>query len=253
LNLEAFRIGRRVASDPGVLGGLAPSGNAEPEKPKTLDEMVALRAAHLVEYQDRVLADRYQARIAKIRGLEREQAPGCSGLAEAVAMSYFKLLAYKDEYEVARLYSDGRFERLVAEHFDGVRRIEYHLAPPLFARRHKTTGEPMKIRFGPWMLPVFRLLAKGKRLRGTRWDLFGASAERRAERQMIADFERLLDEIGERLSPATHATAVALAGLPQEIKGFGHVKRESHEAVRQLEARLLAELRHPAPKRAAAE
>jgi indolepyruvate ferredoxin oxidoreductase len=252
-NIEAFRYGRRVAADPTVADRLLARGSAEPARPRTLDEMVAFRVCYLTAYQDAALAERYRERVAAIAALERDKAAGLSGLAEAVARAYFKLLSYKDEYEVARLLSDRQFTKRIAEQFEGVRKIEFHLAPPLVARRHKTTGEPIKMRLGRWVLPFFRLLAKGKRLRGTRWDPFGHTAERRLERQLIADYERQLDEIATRLSPQTHATAVALAALPGEIKGFGHVKRASYDAARQCEARLMAELRHPAPSLAAAE
>src|SRR5436190_19850058 len=152
--------------------------------------------------------------------VERSEARGRSGFAEAVARGYYKLLAYKDEYEVARLYASPEFEKALGEQFEGRRRLEFHLAPPLLARRDKATGEPRKMRFGAWMLPVFRLLARGKGLRGGAFDVFGYSAERKLERQMIADYEKLLDEIAERLTPASHATAVALAGLALDTKGF---------------------------------
>ena len=149
--------------------------------------------------------------MARIAEIERSKAPGRTGLAEAVARGYHKLLAYKDEYEVARLYASPAFEKALGEQFESRRKLEFHLAPPLLARRDKETGEPRKMRFGAWMLPVFRLLAKGKGLRGGAFDIFGYSAERKLERQMIADYEKLLDEIAERLTPATHRTAVALA------------------------------------------
>jgi indolepyruvate ferredoxin oxidoreductase len=170
-----------------------------------------------------------------------------SGLAEAVARAYHKLLAYKDEYEVARLYSDPAFEKALGEVFESRRKLEFHLAPPLLARRDKATGEPRKIRFGAWMLPLLRVLAKGKRLRGTAFDVFGYSRERKFERQMIADYEKLLDEIAERLSPATHANAVALASLPLDIKGFGHVKERNYKAAKARESTLLNALRNPSP------
>ena len=109
------------------------------------------------------------------------------------------------------------------------------------------TGEPRKIEFGAWMMPLFRLLARGKGLRGTRWDVFGYTAERKLERQMIADYERLLDEIGQRLTPATHATAVALASLALDVKGFGHIKLRNYKKAKEREAALLAELRNPSP------
>ena len=128
--------------------------------------------------------------MARIAEVERGKAPGRTGLAEAVARGYHKLLAYKDEYEVARLYASPAFEKALGEQFESRRKLEFHLAPPLLARRDKATGEPRKMRFGAWMLPVFRLLARGKGLRGGAFDIFGYSAERRRERQMIADYEK---------------------------------------------------------------
>ena len=136
-----------------------------------------------------------------------------------------------------------RFEQALSEQFEARGKLEFHLAPPLIARRDATTGEPRKMRFGRWMLSVFRLLAKGKRLRGTRWDPFGYTHERKLERQTIADYEKLLDEIAERLSPATHVTAVALASLPLEIRGFGHVKERNLKSARAKWADLLARFR----------
>ncbi len=164
-----------------------------------------------------------------------------------MARGYYKLLAYKDEYEVARLYASPEFEKALGEQFEARRKLEFHLAPPLLARRDKETGEPRKMRFGAWMLPVFRLLAKGKGLRGTAWDVFGYTAERKLERQMIADYEKLLDEIAERLSAGTHRTAVALASLPLDINGFGHIKERNHKVAKAREKTLLAELRNPSP------
>jgi indolepyruvate ferredoxin oxidoreductase len=148
---------------------------------------------------------------------------------------------------VARLFTDPAFEKALSDQFEARGKLQFHLAPPLLARRDKRTGEPRKMTFGRWMLPVFRLLAKGKRLRGTAWDLFGYTKERRLERRMIADYDRLLDEIAERLSPANHHTAVALASLPLEIRGFGHIKERNYQLARGREATLLAELRSPSP------
>ena len=162
-----------------------------------------------------------------------------------MARGYHKLLAYKDEYEVARLFASPAFETALGEVFETRRKLEFHLAPPLLARRDKATGEPRKIRFGGWMLPVFRVLAKGKRLRGTVFDVFGYTQERQRERQMLADYEALLDEIAERLSPATHATAVALAALPLDVKGFGHIKERNYKVAKARETTLLNELRNP--------
>ena len=205
MSRNAFRFGRLAARDAGALARMIGEDTTTPPKPQTLESIVAFRAEQLTQYQDAALAERYRARIARIAEIERAKAPGRTGLAEAVARGYYKLLAYKDEYEVARLYASPEFEKALGEQFEGRRKLEFHLAPPLLARRDKDTGEPRKMRFGAWMLPVFRLLAKGKGLRGTAWDVFGYTAERKLERQMIADYEKLLDEIEQRLSAGTHA------------------------------------------------
>jgi indolepyruvate ferredoxin oxidoreductase len=247
MSRNAFRFGRLAAREPGAIARLIGADTTSVPKPQTLESVVAFRADQLAEYQDAALAERYRARVARMVEVERSKAPGRSGFAEAVARGYYKLLAYKDEYEVARLYASPAFEKALGEQFESRRKLEFHLAPPLLARRDKATGEPRKMRFGAWMLPVFRLLAKGKRLRGTALDVFGYSAERKLERQMIADYEKLLDEIAERLTPASHATAVALAGLALDIKGFGHIKERNYKAAKARETALLAELRNPSP------
>jgi indolepyruvate ferredoxin oxidoreductase len=247
MSRNAFRFGRLAAHEPGAVARLMGADTTTPPKPQTLEDIVAFRAEQLAQYQDAALADRYRARVAQVADIERKLAPGRSGLAEAVARSYHKLLAYKDEYEVARLYASPAFEKALGDQFESRRKLEFHLAPPLLARRDKATGEPRKMRFGAWMLPVFRLLAKGKALRGTAWDVFGYSAERKLERQMIADYEKLLDEIAQRLTPLTHAKAVALASVPLEIKGFGHVKERNYKTAKQREAALLNDLRNPSP------
>jgi indolepyruvate ferredoxin oxidoreductase len=229
-------------------------GASQQQKSASLDELVAMRASELAGYQDEALAGRYRARVAAMRRLEEEKTPGCSGLAEAVARGYFKLLAIKDEYEIARLFADVRFEAMLKSQFEGTRAVRFHLAPPILARRDKRTGEPRKITLGAWMLPVMRLLAKGKRLRGSWADVFGHTRDRRLERRMIGEYEALLEEIGARLSHRTHRTACELAALPLAVRGFGHVKRLSYDAAKEREADLLAELRNPSdPARLAAE
>ncbi len=247
MNRQAFRFGRLAAHDAAAVDRLIKPADAASTKPRTLDDTIAFRAAQLTAYQDAALAERYRSKVAWIAGVEKEKTPGRSGLADAVARGYHKLLAIKDEYEVARLYTDGTFEKQMAEQFDGVKSIELYMAPPFLGwwRRDKVTGHPRKIKLGQWMLPVLKQLAKGKRLRGTAFDLFGYSAERRLERQMIADYEKTLDEIAARLSPITHATAVTLASLPEDIKGFGHVKHASFEVVKKREAALIEQLRDP--------
>jgi indolepyruvate ferredoxin oxidoreductase len=161
----------------------------------------------------------------------------------------FKLMAYKDEYEVARLYTDGSFQQQLDSAFEGDYRLKLHLAPPLIAKLDPATGRPRKIRFGPWMMTAFRLLARVKGLRGTRFDMFGRSAERQRERQLIADYEALLDELKLRLRPDTYDVAVALAELPEQIRGFGPVKLASVERARARERQLLDTLRGEGPAR----
>ncbi|KAB2919526.1 MAG: indolepyruvate ferredoxin oxidoreductase family protein [Hyphomicrobiaceae bacterium] len=247
MSRSAFRFGRLAAYDKAAIDRmLGPAATSLP-KQQSLDDIIAYRATHLTGYQDAALAERYRAFVARVAEAERKKTPGRSALADAVARGYFKLLSYKDEYEVARLFADPAFEKALSDQFEARAKLEFHLAPPLLARRDKTTGEPRKMRFGPWMLPVFRVLAKGKALRGSMWDIFGYSAERRRERQMIADYEKLVGEIIERLGPATHATAVALAVLPLDVKGFGHIKDHNYKAAKAREAALLAELRNPSP------
>jgi indolepyruvate ferredoxin oxidoreductase len=246
MSKAAFRFGRLAAHDMGAVERILGAAEAPAaRKAQTLEDIVATRADLLTAYQDAALAARYRARVAAIAEAERTKAPGRAGLAEAAARGYHKLLAYKDEYEVARLFTDPAFEKALSEQFEARGKLQFHLAPPLLARRDRRTGESRKMTFGRWMLPVFRLLAKGKRLRGTAWDVFGYTKERRLERRMIADYERLLDEIAERLSPVAHATAIALASLPLDIKGFGHIKERNYKLAKSREATLLAELRNP--------
>jgi indolepyruvate ferredoxin oxidoreductase len=248
MSRNAFRFGRLAAHDKGAIERMiGPATAGAAPKARTLESIVAFRAEQLTGYQDAALAERYRSLVARIAEIERSRTPGRSGLAEAVAKGYFKLLAYKDEYEVARLYASPAFEQALGEQFEGRRKLEFHLAPPLLARRDPETGEPRKMRFGAWMLPVFRLLAKGKGLRGTALDVFGYSAERKLERQMIVDYEKLVDELAERLSPATHGTAVALASLALDIKGFGHIKLRNYQAAKATQAALLEQLRNPKP------
>jgi indolepyruvate ferredoxin oxidoreductase len=170
-----------------------------------------------------------------------------TALTEAVARSLFKLMAYKDEYEVARLYTQSDFLKRVADQFEGPYEVRFHLAPPILGDRDPRTGHLRKREFGPWMLTVFRVLAKLRRLRGTRLDIFARSAERRAERRLIADYKAVIEEIVSRLTPANHQVAVELASLPLEIRGFGHIKDANLARAKAKEAGLLARLRTPAP------
>jgi indolepyruvate ferredoxin oxidoreductase len=252
MNLQAFELGRRAAHDPAALAAALAQAKAPTQArqlSQSLDEIIARRVAFLTDYQNAAYAARYRVQVERIRARESALLPGQSALAESVARYLFKLMAYKDEYEVARLYSDGAFRRQLAATFEAddaagrPLRLEFHLAPPLLARRDACTGEPRKLSFGPWMLGAFGVLAKLKRLRGTPFDIFGCTQERRTERRLIADYEALLSELMERLSPQNHALCVALAAIPEKIRGFGHVKERHLAQAKAEEAELLARLR----------
>src|SRR5215470_4964437 len=217
--------------------------------------MVARRVDFLTAYQDAAYAGRYRDLVARVRATEVAKAPGKSGLAEAVARYLFKLMAYKDEYEVARLYSDGAFLEQGKSTFDGEDlRFEFHLAPPLIARKDPVTGVAKKMSLGGWMMPAYRLLARLKFLRGSALDPFGYTVERKNERQLVRDYEAMLDEVLAALSPENHHLAVGLANIPEKIRGFGHVKARHLTAAKAEEAALLEQFRAGgAPVREAAE
>src|SRR5262245_42936320 len=245
MNQAAFRWGRWAAADPAAVAAHAQPRDAKTPVPlsQSLDEIVARRVAFLTDYQDAAYAARYRALVEQVRAAEAAQAPGRSGLAEAVARYLFKLMAYKDEYEVARLHATHTLAR-VESHVGGENlRLEFHLAPPLLARRDPVTGLPRKMSFGPWMLSLFRVLAKLKVLRGTPFDPFGYTAERRSERQLIAEYEMLLAEILPKLTPDHHHLAVGLAAIPEKIRGFGHVKARHLKAAKADEAALREQFR----------
>jgi indolepyruvate ferredoxin oxidoreductase len=244
MNKAAFVFGRRAAADPAAIEALVkPAPEAARDSLKiseSLDEMVARRVDFLTKYQNAAYAARYKALVDKMKAAEAAKAPGETALTETVARYLFKLMTYKDEYEVARLYSDTHFINQVMGSFDGDLKLEFHLAPPLFARKNKVTGELQKMKFGPWMLSAFRVLSKFRMLRGTPLDIFGYSAERKTERALIADYDAMLVEIIGNLTPANHATAVALAAIPEKIRGFGHVKAR-HLAAAKAEEKMLRE------------
>ncbi len=255
MNRDAFMLGRRAHAYPKEVATMvaAASPAARREAPaRTLEEIVARRVRYLTAYQNAAYAARYRALVDRAAAAERTHAPGTTKLAEAVAKGYFKLLAIKDEYEVARLYSDGAFAKQVRDNFEGDLAVNYHLAPPVFTRRDKN-GVPAKTKFGPWMGLLFPLIAKGKLLRGTALDPFGRTDERRTERASIAEYETLVGELFASLAPENLDTAVALAALPQTIRGFGHVREKSRLAAKGEEAKLVAAWRAVAPVRLAAE
>jgi indolepyruvate ferredoxin oxidoreductase len=259
MNKAAFEWGRRAVVEPAVVEALvkpAPDATSDARTlSQSFDEVVARRVAFLTAYQNASYAARYRRLVEKAQAAEAARAPGKTGLADAVARYLFKLMAYKDEYEVARLYSDGAFVKQVNSELGGERlRFHVHLAPPLLARRDKATGEPKKMTFGPWIFPLFALLAKFKVLRGTAFDPFGYSTERKTERALVRDYEALLDEVLAKLDAGNHHIAVGLAAIPEKIRGFGHVKLRHLKAAKADEAVLLDQFRAgPAPLLKAAE
>lgn len=214
--------------------------------------MIRRRAAFLAQYQDAAYARRYEELVRKVERAEREKTPRRTGLADAVARGLFKRMAIKDEYEVARLWAETDFLSKVREQVEGDYRFRFHLAPPAFAARDPVSGRLQKRAYGQWMLPVFRILAKGRRLRGTALDFFGRTAERRMERRLLAEYEALVTELVEGLTPENHADAVELARLTLQIRGFGHVLEANRVRVKEEEAALLARFRSPPPPQALA-
>ncbi len=234
MNKAAFAWGRRAATEPEAIARIAAerAGRRTAPVAETLDELAARRTRFLTEYQDEVYAQRYADTVAAMREAEARVAPGRADLAEAVALNLFRLMAVKDEYEVARLYTDGSFQRQLGESFAGWGRLEFHMAPPLFARKDKATGHLKTQTYGPGLMRVLRLISRFRHLRGSWLDPFGHTRERRMERRLRAEYEATLATIGEKLSPENHHLAVALARYPEKIRGFGHVKAEAVARVR---------------------
>src|SRR5262249_50202147 len=197
-------------------------------------------SAHLTDYQNRRLARRYNKLIAQVR--EAADKGGHSdALPRAAAINYAKLLAYKDEYEVARLFTDGKFEQQLRDQFDGDFKFSFNLAPPILASGVDALGRPKKRAFGPWMLSVFRVLAKFRFLRGTPLDIFGRSADRKLERDLISGYEKDVATVLGLLSPITHDTAAELLSLPDRIRGYGPVKEKAVTEAKARYAQLAAD------------
>ncbi len=210
---------------------------------KTLDELIERRVAHLTAYQDAAYAARYRSLVERVRAADA--AIGRSALTEAVARYYAKLLAYKDEYEVARLYTDGAFMAEIGRRFEGRPKVELHLAPPLLAQRDPATGHLRKRAYGPWIFTAMRWLARMKGLRGRWLDPFGHSADRRTERRLIAEYETVVEELLAKLSPENYGLAVEIAQIPEQIRGYGHVKLRHLASAKRRETELLAAFRAP--------
>jgi len=249
MNMLAFQLGRLAAADPARLADML-KGADETIAPKTqdemsLDEIVAHRSGLLTDYQNAKLAERYRAMVDRVR--EATMRGGYDDeLPRAVAINYAKLLAYKDEYEVARLYTDGKFEKQLRDQFEGDVKINFNLAPPMLPGTD-ASGRPKKRAFGAWMLPLFRILAKLRGLRGTPLDVFGYSADRKLERDLIAGYEKDVATVLNLLSPLTVDTAVQLLSLPDSIRGYGPVKEASVQAAKVRYAELAKDLANPPP------
>jgi indolepyruvate ferredoxin oxidoreductase len=217
-----------------------------------LDDIVVRRVEFLTAYQNAAYARRYSDAVAAVTAAETALIPGEHSLAETVAKALFKLMAYKDEYEVARLHVDSGFLDGIREQFDGAVKIHFHMAPPLLAARDETTGHLKKRTYGSWMRLAFHLLARLRGLRGTPFDTFGRTAERRLERRLIEDYLEMLQRLIAALDRGTHAVAIEIAALPLTMRGFGHVKEASVTAALKRQAELLRRLEAPSvPSRAA--
>ena len=253
-NKKSFLWGRRAAADQEMVRRIASPAEVIPidqHFSRNLDELIERRVKFLTDYQHAAYAERYRSLVERVRGIEQEKA-GSTKLAEAVARYYQKLLAYKDEYEVARLHANGEFERKIAGMFEGGYKTYYYLAPPLLAKTDPLTGEPRKMRFGAWVLPLFRVLKSLKFLRGTALDPFGHTAERRMERELIREYEETVELLLAGLSAQNHAAAVQIASLPEEIRGFGPIKKRNVEAARKKRLELLQRFGARGTERAAA-
>jgi indolepyruvate ferredoxin oxidoreductase len=245
-NQSAFALGRLLVVDPGKIeAAVAKTKTAVEFTPLTdLDNIVAHRSALLTAYQDAAYAARYRALVDEVAAAEARVVPGATALAVMVARNFAKLMAYKDEYEVARLHADPAFQQELRATFENGAKLRYNLAPPLFAKRDPQTGHLLKREFGSWIGKLFPLLARGKRLRGTAFDPFGRTAERRMERALIDDYETRLRGIAAALAPANHKVAVEVASLPAQIRGYGHIKEAAVSQVRALEANAMERFRN---------
>ena len=243
-NLRAFRLGRLWVHDPAQIERAIAKqvAGSQPEAPRDLAALIEHRSELLTRYQDARYASRYRALVERTRQVESRMAAGSLRLTEAVATYFAKLMAYKDEYEVARLYSSAEFKAELQEQFEGDVQLRFNLAPPIFSRKDPVTGQLLKREYGGWMLKAMHVLARFKGLRGTPFDPFGHTRERREERELIDEYERTVDTLLASLQATQIDLAVQLASLPEHIRGYGHVKDAHLEKVRVRRAELLLQL-----------
>ncbi len=253
-NKTAFEWGRQAAHDRArverLLAGAGGAQVIEFRKRETLESIIARRVEFLTGYQNAAYAQTYRDFVAKVQ--QEEAKLGKTALSEAVARYLFKLMAYKDEYEVARLHSDPAFLKRIDDMFEGDYTLNYHLAPPMTADRNEK-GELIKKKYGPSMLRNFKLLAKLKGLRGGAFDVFGKTEERQTERALIQQYRASIEEVLRSLNADNHATAVEIARIPEQIKGYGHVKERNLKPARERWNALMAQYRDPAATAAQAQ
>jgi indolepyruvate ferredoxin oxidoreductase len=236
-NKAAFEWGRRCAVDLAAVQAMFKAQQViQFVKKPSLAEMVAQRVDFLTGYQDAAYAARYKAFVESVQAAEAKI--GGTALSEAVARYLFKLMAYKDEYEVARLHTDAAFTARIAGMFEGDYKLVHHLAPPLLAKKNDK-GELVKQPFGPWVRSAFGLLARMKGLRGGVLDVFGKSEERQTERALIVEYQACITEVLKSLNLGNRALAAEIARVPEEIRGYGHVKHRHIQAVRPKWAQLM--------------
>jgi indolepyruvate ferredoxin oxidoreductase len=272
MNKAAFNWGRMAAHNLPVVmkaSGLIPDDNvraiganayesatavmfAKAPVTKTLDDLIAHREKLLTEYQDASYARRYRELVDQVRAAEAQKTPGKNDLTAAVARYFAKVMAYKDEYEVARLYTTGDFAKQVSETFEGDFTMKFNLAPPLISKKDPVTGHLKKQEFGSWTFGAFKQLAKLKHLRGGKLDVFGKTEERKMERQLIVDYKSCVEGLLGRLNNENYALAVEIAKIPEHIRGYGHVKEAHYAKAKARWDQLLAEWQKPSSNRAVA-
>ncbi len=245
MNIDAFRWGRRAAHDPLYVRAMVEASRnplADRRLSQSLGEIIDSRVKFLTGYQNAAYAERYRGVVSAVREAEEKAVPGSTAVTEAVARNLFKLMAIKDEYEVARLYTDGSFAKQLAGQFQSWDRLEFHMAPPILGRK-SVDGKARKSTFGPWLMKGFTILSALRGLRGTVLDVFGYTAERRMERQLLAQYEQDVEVIRASLAPGRIDAAAALASVPALIRGYGHVKHANAQKAASERQRLLARLK----------
>jgi indolepyruvate ferredoxin oxidoreductase len=241
-NQQAFLWGRRAVDNMAAVMSAAGVAVEHWAPLQSLDDIIEFRFQHLIKYQDRAYAQAYRDRVDQVRSAEINIRGEAGDLSEAVARSLHKLMSYKDEYEVARLYSDGEFMEKINASFEGDFKLQFHLAPPIFAK-HGRDGLPKKRVFSAWMLKAFTMLAKLKGLRGSVWDIFAYSTERKTERALLLDFNEDLDDFLQNIDADNIALITEIIALVDEIRGFGHVKAQAIAQYRVRRQQLLGRLR----------